>query len=281
MQLSHPRTLAALVSAALVVAVAGIQLSRTATAADPTWTHTVTKVTPSDDTFVTRETPQSTAGSMNRIVVRNATGYHKQAYVKFTVPAGLLNNGGQIESVVLNLTAHDNSRSAVSVQSTKVTSWTEAKTNFANAPAAGATVAKLVQLSGGVSTADLTSAVTAAGTYSFRLTTGSSVSRFASSETGGKRPVRDGDGQAARRDPAAADTHAIRDDSVTEADRDPDYHADHDADPEADRHADHHTDPEADRHADHHTDADADAAGWWEGVVGDVGAGAVLGSAGQ
>ena len=184
MQLNQTRTMAALLSAALVVSVAGVELSgRTASAAEPGWTRTASHLPATSDTYVTREFPQRSAGSRTRLVVRNTNGNHKRAYLKFVVPKAMLSNHGQIESVVLELTSLGRSRSDVSVRSTKKTAWSAAHMASTNAPQAGATIAKLVRRSGGVNRADLTSTVHAAGTYGFALTTNSGVSRYYSSES--------------------------------------------------------------------------------------------------
>jgi hypothetical protein len=69
------------------------------------------------------------------------------------------------------------------VKTTADSTWSEASLAYANAPVGGATVATLATSSAGVSTGTVTSAVTAAGTYGFQLTTATAVSRFYSSES--------------------------------------------------------------------------------------------------
>ena len=180
----------ALVSGALVLSVAGIELgNRTASAAEPGWTHTVTQLPATDDTFVSRESPQWSAGSLDRLIVANTNGQLRAAYLKFVVPRSLLGGNGQIESVVLGLTSTMSAQSGVSVRTTKGTTWTQATMDFANAPVGGATIANLVQGAGGVSSADVTSSVPVPGTFAFQLTTAAGVSRFYSSEHGSSAPT--------------------------------------------------------------------------------------------
>jgi hypothetical protein len=120
---------------------------------------------------------------LTRLVAQNDPTLHKQAYLKFAVPANLLATGSTVESAVLTLTAQDTSRSVVSVKTTADTSWVESNIGYATAPVGGATVATLATSSAGVSTGNLTAAVTKAGTYSLQLTSAASVSRFYSSES--------------------------------------------------------------------------------------------------
>ena len=108
------RVLAAALSAALVVSLAAIEFSgSTATAVTPTYTYATTTLPATDDTLVAQEAPTWAAGSLDRLVAQNDT-LHKQAYLKFTLPQSLLGATGQIDSVVLGLTAYDTSRSVVS-----------------------------------------------------------------------------------------------------------------------------------------------------------------------
>jgi hypothetical protein len=203
MQLSSPRTLAALLSAALVVSVAGVELTnrlvvsaaaeptnRSASAAsDANWTYTTTKLPVTSDTFVSRESPQFSGDSRATLVVRNTPKSHKKAYLKFVVPQALLANHGQIESVVIRLASRGSSRSVVRVRATNKTSWSAAGMHFSNAPRVGARIATFVPGSGGFNRATVTSAVPAPGTYAFQLRTPAGVSRFYSSETTVKSKV--------------------------------------------------------------------------------------------
>jgi hypothetical protein len=105
MQLKTAVPLAAVVSAALVASVAGLGLGGApASAAPPGYTRTTTTIAATDDTFVAKESPKWAIGSLSRLVAQNTT-LHKQAYLKFVVPANLLGTDSTVESAVLALTA--------------------------------------------------------------------------------------------------------------------------------------------------------------------------------
>jgi hypothetical protein len=185
MQLSPRRALAALVSAAVAVSVTGVVLSVSAASASPaaTTSHTVTNLRATNDAFVSRESPRWSSGSRRLLITRHTPRSHKSAYLKFVVPAGLLSDGGRIESAVLTLKSPTGPKSRVSVRATSKAAWTEASLNFANAPRGKTKIGALVRDSRRVSRVDVTSYVTTAGTYSFQLSTSSGLSRFYSSES--------------------------------------------------------------------------------------------------
>jgi hypothetical protein len=187
MRRNGPRTQAALLSAALVVSVVGVSMT-VANAAPTDPTGTATTLLPTNDATVSRESPRSTAGSRHLLVVRKTSRHHKKAYLKFVVPQALLGDDGRIESAVLTMKSPSGSGSTVSVRATSNTAWSEASLDYANAPLGKATIAPLVRHSGGVSSADLRSAVTGAGTYTFALTTSSGRTRFYSSESARNAP---------------------------------------------------------------------------------------------
>ena len=194
MQFTPRRAFAVALPTALLLTVAGIGIGVGGTAsavptATPGWSHKATKVSPTSDTYVSRESRHATAGSSHLLVVRNTHGSLKMAYLKFTIPKSLLSNHGKIESVVLKLRAAGKSRSRVAVRAAKKNTWTEAKLNYAHAPRGSATIARLAEHAGGVRSASLSSYVRTAGTYSFQLTTSKGVSRFYSSESHGKSPA--------------------------------------------------------------------------------------------
>jgi hypothetical protein len=190
MQLSSSRTTAAMLSAAVAVSVAGAAITVSAASAAPgaSSSLTVTKIRASSDGSVSREMPAWSSGAGHLLVVRHTARAHKVAYLKFVVPQGLLSEGGRIESAVLTLKSPSGPKSKVSVRTTNNAAWTESSLDFANAPRGGATIAALVRHSGRVSSADVTSHVNAAGTYTFQLSTRAGVSRFYSSESSLKVP---------------------------------------------------------------------------------------------
>ena len=187
MQVYPRRAFAVAVSSVLVVSIAGFGPGGTASAApapEPRgFAPTATKLVVTNDTSVSRESPHASPGSKLKLVVRNTPGHRKKVYLKFTVPSSLLADHGRIESAVLKLRAADTSGARVAVRGTKRVSWTQENLNFTKAPRGLAKIANLVRHPGGISSANVTSYVRAAGRYSFQLRTKAGVSKFYSSES--------------------------------------------------------------------------------------------------
>jgi hypothetical protein len=109
------------------------------------------------------------------------------SYIRFTV-SGL--NGASITSVKLRLYANSNGSAGIKALAVADNTWGETSITYDTAPAMGSTLATSGGVTGGFwITLDVTSYVTAEGTYSFGvITPGSTAISFASRESGANAP---------------------------------------------------------------------------------------------
>jgi hypothetical protein len=145
-------------------------------------------VVASADATVQSDTPDTNYGSATSLGVRgvSTTAPLLRSYVKVVV-AGL---GQAPASARLNLYTYATSATGVKV-SLAANTWTETGVTWANAPAVGADVATVAPLSSNTAvSADVTSAVTGDGTYTFVITTTSAAGKtFASREVTAHPPT--------------------------------------------------------------------------------------------
>jgi chitodextrinase len=148
---------AATLLTALMAAV-GVLIAGSAPAA----TVTTTALEPDADAHVLRTQPDDTFGSGTRLLV-DLTPIEMVSYLRFTVPAT-----GTVARATLRLYVADPSHDGPAVVSTGA-SWSESQLTWNNRPAAGATLADVGAVAAGWLEYDVTSAVTAGGTYGFAL----------------------------------------------------------------------------------------------------------------
>ena len=178
----HRRALAALAAAATVFAAwSGFGPQHVSAAA-------LTTVVASADATVSSDAPDTNDGTDTALTVR-ATADPKpesDVYLKFTV------SGLTAPPAGASLQLYSNAVSGTGVQLwTAASTWTETGITYANAPAHGATmVADMPNLTASTwATADVSTVVTGNGTYTFVLTTTSTVSKkFASREVAATPP---------------------------------------------------------------------------------------------
>ena len=156
--------------------------SNSATVTTPAGGSTFT-FTPTDDAYVDQVSASTNFGAATRVVTDNSPV--DDGLMKFTVATG----GCAITSATLSLTVGSSSTDASAkggdLHTTAGTNWSEGTVTWANAPAANAaTIASLGAVTSGTTyTLVVTSAVTADGVVSFRLTsTSSDGARYFSKE---------------------------------------------------------------------------------------------------
>ncbi|MHA6758187.1 CBM96 family carbohydrate-binding protein [Streptacidiphilus sp. PAMC 29251] len=148
----------------------------------------LTTVVASADATVTSDTPDTNDGTDTALTVRATADPKPEAdvYIKFTV------TGLTAPPAGASLQIYSNAVSGSGVQLwTAGSSWTETGITYDNAPARGSTmVADMPNLTASTwATADVSTVVTGNGTYTFVLTTASTVSKkFASREVAATPP---------------------------------------------------------------------------------------------
>ena len=172
---SHPKRPAAI--AALVMLLTGIVfLSDRASAASLTFTA-------AEDTFANSSSPSKTHGSLAYMAL---AGSDKRPYVKFNV-TGI--PAGATVTATLRLWAEAASTATVTVRQVP-TAWTEATLTWRNQPALGTSVASRKGLTSGTyNDFNVSSLVTADGTYAMALTKSTSAQlNLTSKESTANRP---------------------------------------------------------------------------------------------
>ncbi|MFC1414123.1 DNRLRE domain-containing protein [Streptacidiphilus sp. N1-12] len=148
----------------------------------------LTTVVAAADATVSSDTPDTNDGTDTALTVRASADPKPEAdvYIKFTV------SGLTAPPAGASLQIYSNAVSGTGVQLwTAASNWTETGITYHNAPARGATmVADMPNLTAGTwATADVSTVVTGNGTYTFVLTTTSTVSKkFASREVAATPP---------------------------------------------------------------------------------------------
>jgi hypothetical protein len=140
--------------------------------------------TPVADTYVNASSTGSNYGSATTLRLDGSPDIH--AYLRFTV-AGF---SGTISQVRLLLYANNSNSKGIQAWGVADNSWGESTTNYTNAPALGSLLATSRSFASGVWVSlDVTSYVTANGTYSFGITNQSSTAiSMASRESGANAP---------------------------------------------------------------------------------------------
>ena len=141
--------------------------------------------TPDVDTYVNSGSPTTNYGAST--VLRADASPDLHSYLRFTVQ-GL--GGRAITRARLLIFANSSTASGISAMSVLDNSWGELTTNYNNAPALGPVIASSGAVTTGTwLTIDLTSYITAEGTYSIGLNTpGATAVSLASRETGANAP---------------------------------------------------------------------------------------------
>ncbi len=140
---------------------------------------------PQADAYVNSSYPSTNYGTSTQLRVDDSPIVN--SYVRFTV-SGL--NGASITSVQLRLYANSSGSAGINALAVADNTWGETTITYSNAPAMGSTIATSGGVAGGTwVTLDVTSYVTAEGTYSFGiLTPGSTAISLASRESGANAP---------------------------------------------------------------------------------------------
>lgn len=172
------------VAALLALSAAGSAITALGVSASPA--AAATTVVASADAYVQADVPSSNFGSATTLSTR-ASGGDKPAqlaFVKFTVPSLPAS-----ATVRLQLFTYSTTSTGADVY-TAANSWTESGVTWSNAPATSAKVATMAPLSSNTwATVDLSSVITASGTYTLALKTTSTLSKqFASREVSASAP---------------------------------------------------------------------------------------------
>ena len=140
---------------------------------------------PVADTYVSSSTPFSNFGSATNLNLDSSPDLH--AYLRFNV-SGL--GSSAILQARLLLLANNSSSQGIRTLAVSNNTWSELTTNYFNAPVLGNQLAASSSFSSGTWVSmDVTSYVTAAGTYSFGITNPNSTSiSVASRESGANAP---------------------------------------------------------------------------------------------
>jgi hypothetical protein len=175
------------VTAVVAGAAAAVALWGAGGLVSPSQAATLTTVTASSDAYVQPDLPISNFGSAALLSVRAASASKpsQTAFVRFTVE-GLV---APPSSVQLQLYTYSTSATGIAV-GTADNGWSETGITATTAPASSVPVATMAPLTAnGWAAADVSSVVTGNGTYTFALTTSSTVSKqFGSREALGFEP---------------------------------------------------------------------------------------------
>jgi hypothetical protein len=170
--------IAAMLFAILAIPLAGRVAASTAASTTLTFS-------PNADAYVSSAYPSTNYGSAASL--RADASPVVRSFLKFSV-SGL--NGGTITNAKLRFYAKSSSSAGLTAKRVSNTSWGETTITYGNMPSIGTTIQSSSAVTAGTwITIDVSSYVTAAGTYSFALTTpGSSAISMSSREASSNRP---------------------------------------------------------------------------------------------
>src|SRR3954468_13757834 len=138
-----------------------------------------------EDAYVQSDQPTTNFGAATTL--NNVSGTpESRAYLKFAV-AGVT---GTITKATVRVFAQNSSGSGYELHQVADNSWTESGLTYTNRPAVGATIGSAVNfVTNSWTSVDVTSVVTANGTYSFEINaTSTSLKKYSSRESGANAP---------------------------------------------------------------------------------------------
>ncbi|MDQ1720634.1 MAG: hypothetical protein QOI26_368 [Pseudonocardiales bacterium] len=142
-------------------------------------------ITASADAYVRSDQASTNFGKALQLASNAASSTVMVSYLSFDV-TGL---SGRPTSAILSYYSQSTGVTKTAVHLVTGGTWGETSINYTNKPAYGATIASTGALTAGTrATADVSSAVTGDGTYSFTLTTTATATRWADSREGANPP---------------------------------------------------------------------------------------------